>query len=228
MSQQFSLYRDLTVGQNLQLHSDLYNVTGSRFNQMADALGLGAWRSHLARDLPPGLRQRLSLLCAVLHGPPILFLDEPTSGVDPVARRTFWNLIYELSREAGVTVLVSTHYMDEADHCDRLGLMDRGRLIAVDTPENLKNASEKRSGKLLSIHTHDFRHAFDVVRPVFPDAFLYGDRVHLRSTKPDLDREKLRSLLAGRSFADAVISEPSLSMDEAFIDFIRYAEAVHA
>jgi drug efflux transport system ATP-binding protein len=228
MSQQFSLYRDLTVGQNLQLHSDLYNVTGSHFTHMADALGLGPWRSYLARDLPPGLRQRLSLLCAVLHCPPILFLDEPTSGVDPLARRTFWDLIYELSRESGVTILVSTHYMDEAGHCDRLGLMDRGRLIAVDTPESLKNTSEKRSGRLLAVHTHDFRHAFDVIRPVFPDAFLYGDRIHLRSAKPDLDREKLRGLLGGGGFTDVAISEPSLSMDEAFIDFIRYAEAVHA
>src|SRR5689334_21912257 len=106
--------------------------------------------------------------------------------------------------------------------------MDRGRLIAVDTPENLKRTSEKRSGRLLAIHARDFRQAFDVIRPSFPDAFLYGDRVHLRSKKPDLDREKLQGVLAGCGFADAVITEPSLSMDEAFIDFIRYAEAVHA
>jgi ABC-type multidrug transport system ATPase subunit len=229
MSQQFSLYGDLTVMQNLRLHSDLYNVTSPRFVEMTESLGLATYKSHLARDLPPGLRQRLSLLCAVLHGPPVLFLDEPTSGVDPVARRTFWDLIYELSRESGVTVLVSTHYMDEAGHCDRLGLMDRGRLVAVDTPENLKSTSEKRSGRLLAVHTHDFGHAFDVVRSAFPDAFLYGDRVHLRSTHPDYDREKLQELLLAREVADAVISEPPLSMDEAFIDFIRCAEeAVHA
>jgi ABC-2 type transport system ATP-binding protein len=170
MSQQFSLYGDLTVTQNLRLHSDLYNVPPARFTQMMEPLGLVPYRSQLARDLPSGLRQRLSLLCAVLHGPPVLFLDEPTSGIDPVARRTFWDLIYELSRESGVTVLVSTHYMDEADHCDRLGLMDRGRLFAVDTPENLKNISEKRSGKLLAVHVHDFRNAFDVIRSGFPDA----------------------------------------------------------
>jgi ABC-2 type transport system ATP-binding protein len=195
---------------------------------MMESLGLLSWKSHLARDLPPGLRQRLSLLCAVLHDPPILFLDEPTSGVDPLARRTFWDLIYELSRESGVTVLVSTHYMDEAGHCDRLGLMDRGRLIAVDTPENLKTISEKRSGKLLAVHTHEFRNAFEVIRARFPDAFLYGDRIHFRSSKPEADREKLRRLLVAGGIADAVISEPPLSMDEAFIDFIRTAEAAHA
>lgn len=190
MSQQFSLYGDLTVTQNLRLHSDLYNVGPTRFTQMMESLGLASYRSALSRDLPPGLRQRLSLLCAVLHGPPVLFLDEPTSGVDPVARRTFWDLIYELSRESGVTVLVSTHYMNEAGHCDRLGLMDRGRLVAVDTPDNLKATSEKRSGKLLAVHSHDFRNAFDIIRSEFPDAFLYGDRIHLRSTKPDFVREK--------------------------------------
>jgi ABC-2 type transport system ATP-binding protein len=195
---------------------------------MTESLGLASFRSQLARDLPPGLRQRLSLLCAVLHGPPVLFLDEPTSGVDPVARRTFWDLIYELSRESGVTVLVSTHYMDEAGHCDRLGLMDRGHLIAVDTPENLKNISKKRSGELLAVHVHDFRNALDVIRSGFPDAFLYGDRIHLRSTKPDSDREKLRHLLAEGGIADAAMSEPVLSMDEAFIDFIRSEEAAHA
>ena len=228
MSQQFSLYGDLTITQNLRLQSDLYDVPPTRFAPMMDSLGLAAYRSHLCRDLPPGVRQRLSLLCAVLHNPPVLFLDEPTSGVDPVARRTFWDLIYELSRGAGVTVLVSTHYMDEADRCDRVGLMNRGRLVAVDTPENVKAASERRSGTLMSIRVPDFRTAFDVVHVGFPDAFLFGDRIHLRSTQPDSDRKRLRRLLASGGIVDAAISEPLLSMDEAFIDFIREADAVHA
>ncbi len=228
MSQQFSLYGDLTVAQNLRLQSDLYGVSSARFAPMMDALGLVAYRTQLVRDLPPGLRQRLSLLCAVLHDPPVLFLDEPTSGVDPVARRTFWDLIYELSRESGVTVLVSTHYMDEAGHCDRLGLMHRGRLVAVDTPANLKATSEKRSGKLLAVHVRDFREVFDLVRSLFPDAFLYGDRIHVRSVTAEFDRQRLHSLLAGAGVGDAAITEPLLSMDEAFIDFMRDAEAVHA
>jgi ABC-2 type transport system ATP-binding protein len=228
MSQQFSLYGDLTVAQNLRLQSDLYDVSPARSAPMMDALGLVAYRSHLVRDLPPGLRQRLSLLCAVLHDPPVLFLDEPTSGVDPVARRTFWDLIYELSRESGVTVLVSTHYMDEAGHCDRLGLMNRGRLVAVDTPANLKATSEKRSGKLLAVHVRDFHDVFDAVRSSFPGAFLHGDRIHLRSVTPEFDRQRLQGLLAGAGVTDAAISEPPLSMDDAFIDVMRDAEAVHA
>jgi len=228
MSQQFSLYGDLTVTQNLRLHADLYGVGMARGVQMVESLGLAPYRSALARDLPTGLRQRLSLLCAVLHSPPVLFLDEPTSGVDPIARRTFWDLIYELSRESGVTVVVSTHYMNEASHCDRLGLMDRGRLIAVDTPENLRIASENRSGKLLSVHTQDFRKAIDVVRVGFRDAFLYGDRIRVRSREGSSDQDKLQFLLDAGGIADAVITSPSLSMDDVFIDFIGSQEAMHA
>jgi ABC-2 type transport system ATP-binding protein len=146
MSQRFSLYSDLTVGQNLTLYADLYGVPHSAHTQLIDMLGLEAAMSRLTKDLPSGVRQRLSLLCAILHHPPIVFLDEPTSGVDPLARRIFWDLIYSLSREAGVTVVVSTHYMDEAAHCDRLGLMDAGRLIAIDSPTVLKAQAEEASG----------------------------------------------------------------------------------
>lgn len=228
VSQHFSLYRDLTVAQNLSLYLDLYNVRGANLRGMTQPLGLEGFESRLARDLPTGLRQRLSLLCAVLHGPPVLFLDEPTSGVDPLARRIFWDLIYSLSRESAVTVLVSTHYMDEADHCDRLGLMDQGRLIALDTPGGLKRTSESRSGKLLSIHTAAFRSAFDLLRPIFPGAFLYGDRIHLRSFDPRSDAAEALSVLGRAGIADAQIAHPPLSMDETFIDFIRSAEKVHA
>lgn len=228
MSQHFSLYRDLTVRQNLRLYSDLYGVRNANFHDLMKSLGLEEFASRLAGDLPTGFRQRLSLLCAVLHGPPVLFLDEPTSGVDPVARRTFWDLIYSLSRESGVTILVSTHYMNEANHCDRLGLMHQGRLIAVDTPAGLKQTSERRSGGLLAIHTPGYREAFDVLRPVYPGAFLFGDRIHLRSFDARSDERRVLSLLSQAGIRDIQTSEPQLSMDETFIDFIRTAEMVHA
>jgi len=228
MSQHFSLYRDLTVRQNLRLYADLYDVRASHVEQMTNSLGLKEWESRLAGGLPTGVRQRLSLLCAVLHGPPVLVLDEPTSGVDPVARKTFWDLIYSLSRESEVTVLISTHYMDEADHCDRLGLMDQGRLIAVDSPAALKKISEEHSGKLLAIHTPSFLEAFDVIIRVFPEATLYGDRIYVRSDDLQLDRVKLGSLLEQAGIHDVLFGERSLSMDETFTDFIRRAEMVHA
>ena len=146
MSQRFSLYSDLSVRQNLRLYADLYGVPPGAYDELVPMLGLDQAMSRLTKDLPSGVRQRLSLLCAILHHPPIVFLDEPTSGVDPLARRVFWDLIYSLSREAGVTVVVSTHYMDEAAHCDRLGLMDAGRLIAIGSPATLKAPFERASG----------------------------------------------------------------------------------
>jgi len=227
MSQRFSLYRDLSVRQNLQLYADLYDVEMRVCLDMMARLGLEPYASRLASDLPIGLRQRLSLLCAVLHGPPIVFLDEPTSGVDPHARRIFWELIYSLSRESGVTVLISTHYMDEAAHCDRLGLMGQGRLIAVGSPGELKAMSERRSGQLLAIRTPALRAAQDVVLARYPEAVVYGDSIHMRSADPDVDRLALSELLTRAGVGGIRIEAIPLSMDETFIDFIRSEEPVH-
>jgi ABC-type multidrug transport system ATPase subunit len=227
MSQRFSLYRDLTVKQNLRLYADLYAVDLRVCADMMVALGLGPFASRLAGDLPIGLRQRLSLLCSVLHGPPIVFLDEPTSGVDPQARRVFWELIYSLSRESGVTVLISTHYMDEAAHCDRLGLMGQGRLIAVGSPGELKEASERRSGRLLAIRTPDLRAARDAVAARYPAAVLFGDSIHVRSADPDADRIALSDVLARAGIRGVRIDAVPLSMDETFVDFLRSEEPVH-
>jgi ABC-2 type transport system ATP-binding protein len=145
MSQRFSLYPDLTVGENIELFAGLYGVTGTRYRdrrewvlEMADLSGRA---DRLTGELALGWKQRLALGCAVLHEPPILFLDEPTSGVDPLARRRFWDLIDELASR-GTTVLVSTHYMEEAEYCHRLALMNRARLIALDTPAALRGALE--------------------------------------------------------------------------------------
>ncbi|HSH46873.1 MAG TPA: ABC transporter ATP-binding protein [Longimicrobiales bacterium] len=143
MSQKFSLYADLTVDENIELFAGLYGVTGPRYDSrrrwVLDMAGLARRTDRLTAELPLGWKQRLALGCAVLHEPPVLFLDEPTSGVDPLARRRFWDLIDGLA-EAGTTVLVSTHYMEEAEYCHRLALMNRGRLIALDTPSSLRRA----------------------------------------------------------------------------------------
>jgi len=227
MSQRFSLYRDLSVTQNLRLYADLYGVDMAVCRDMAARLGLAGHASQLAADLPIGLRQRLSLLCAVLHGPSIVLLDEPTSGVDPQARRVFWDLIYGLSRESGITVVVSTHYMDEAAHCDRLGLMGQGRMIAVGSPAQLKHESERQSGRLLALRAADLRAAEDLVRPLFPDATAYGHAIHVRSRQPDADRAALADLLARGGVGGARIDAIPLSMDDTFIDFIRTSEEAH-
>lgn len=145
MSQKFSLYLDLTVDENIELFGGLYGVTGPRYAERREWVlrmaGLEDRHDRLTADLPLGWKQRLALGCAVLHEPPILLLDEPTSGVDPLARRRFWDLIDELAA-GGTTVMVSTHYMEEAEYCHRLALMNRGRLIALDTPAALRSSVE--------------------------------------------------------------------------------------
>lgn len=143
MSQKFSLYDDLTVEENIDFFGGLYGVQGARLEErkrytLAMA-GLTEKRREMTALLAGGWKQRLALGCAILHEPPVLFLDEPTSGVDPIARRQFWDLIYDLS-DSGSTIFVTTHYMEEAEYCNRLALMHRGRMIALGTPTELKRA----------------------------------------------------------------------------------------
>ena len=144
MSQKFSLYDDLTVEENIEFFSGIYGVPRERRAQRRDyalrMAGLEEKRDSMTRLLAGGWKQRLALGCAILHEPPILFLDEPTSGVDPIARRMFWDLIYQLSAQ-GRTVFVSTHYMDEAEYCHRLALMYRGKVVALGSPAELKRAA---------------------------------------------------------------------------------------
>ena len=144
MSQAFSLYTELTVRQNLDLHARLFHLPSAEGRRRVDELlkrfGLGDYVDQLASDLPLGIRQRLSLAVAIVHRPDLLILDEPTSGVDPLARDAFWELLIDLSRNQGVTIFVSTHFMNEAARCDRISLMDAGRVLATDTPQALVRA----------------------------------------------------------------------------------------
>lgn len=148
MSQKFSLYDELTVEENIDFFSNIYSTPRGSLRQLKQEIlemaGLEERRNTMTRLLPRGWKQRLALGCAVLHQPPILFLDEPTSGVDPIARRQFWELIYQLS-ERGQTIFVTTHYMDEAEYCHRLALMHEGRIVALDTPEALRKAYRSKS-----------------------------------------------------------------------------------
>ena len=141
MSQKFSLYEDLTVYENIRFYGGVYGMKISerklRTGDMLDRLGLTAYENRKIGDLPLGWKQKLAFSIAILHRPKIVFLDEPTGGVDPITRRQFWNLIYE-AVEMGITVFVTTHYMDEAEYCDRVSIMSDGRIVALDTPEKLK------------------------------------------------------------------------------------------
>ncbi len=156
MSQKFSLYDDLTVEENIDFYAGLYSVpTAERAERKEYVLrmaGILEKRSEITQRLAGGWKQRLALGCAILHKPPVLFLDEPTSGVDPIARRQFWDLIYDLSA-AGNTIFVTTHYMEESEYCHRLALMYRGRVIALGTPAELKRARGAASMEEVFIHS---------------------------------------------------------------------------
>jgi ABC-2 type transport system ATP-binding protein len=149
MSQRFGLYEDLTVRENLEFYGGIYGLSGAaqreRTDQVVAFLGIGGRLGQLAGELSGGWKQRLALGCALLHQPPVLFLDEPTAGVDPAARRNFWRAIHDLA-QGGTTVLVTTHYMDEAERCDRLGMMSLGHLIALGTPAQV---AQQVGGKTL-------------------------------------------------------------------------------
>jgi ABC-2 type transport system ATP-binding protein len=147
--------------------------------------------------------------------------------VDPRARRLFWDLIHSLSRDGGITVIVSTHYMDEAEHCDRLGLMHQGRLIADGSPVELKERSRHRSGSVLAIRTADSRTAYHTLRREHPQVVLYGDHIRMRTVDPDGDHVTLARVLAQAGVGRIRIEPVPISMDEAFTDFIQTAEARH-
>jgi len=223
MSQLFSLYADLTVAENIQLFGGLYGVRGQRFSDRRDWVlqmaGLEADRDRLTAELPLGFKQRLALGCAVIHEPPIVFLDEPTSGVDPVARRAFWDLIYHFA-ESGTTVFVSTHYMEEAEYCHRLALMNRGKLIAMDRPAALKQEMDE---PILQLQTDNAPEAVEALQgtPGVIDAAMFGRAVHItvadESSAPDTVRATLTA--AGRTCESLEKVTPSL--EDVFVSLVR-------
>jgi drug efflux transport system ATP-binding protein len=182
MSQKFALYHDLTVGENLSFYAGVYGIREkSRLIEVLDLIGLRSLESTRVSDLSTGWKQRLALGTAIVHRPRLLFLDEPTSGVDPTARRAFWDLIYTVVAE-GVTALVTTHYMDEAEYCQRVGIMRDGRLLALASPSSLKQHS--LPGLAWDVFAHPLLSALDVLKqcPCVLRAGLTGD--HLRAITP--------------------------------------------
>lgn len=182
MSQKFSLYNDLTVNENLSFFAGMYSVHKSdlknRIGWAIDMAGLSGREDSRAGTLAAGWKQRLALGCAVLHRPRIVFLDEPTSGVDPISRRQFWEMIHEMAAE-GVTVFVTTHYMDEAEYCNRLVLIYRGNIVASGSPRELKQ--NYMSGELLLVECNDVGKALELLQtaPGVDDAAIFGNALHL-------------------------------------------------
>jgi ABC-2 type transport system ATP-binding protein len=220
MSQKFSLYNDLTVVENLRFFAGLYGVEGERLKQrIAWALSMASLEgreSSKTATLPIGWKQRLALGCAVMHQPSVVFLDEPTSGVDPVSRRQFWELIHQMSAE-GVTVFVTTHYMDEAEYCNRLALMFRGKLVAFGTPSELKRTSMK--GDLILLECESLGHAIEVMRRIeqVREAAVFGNTLHLvmRETLAPIDL--LRDRLEQHGVQVSRLERIRPSLEDAFV-----------
>ncbi|HRS37133.1 MAG TPA: ABC transporter ATP-binding protein [Thermoanaerobaculia bacterium] len=219
MSQLFSLYADLTVAENIAFFAGLYGVTGARFAARRDWVlamaGLTDATEQPTGALSLGWKQRLALGCAVLHEPPILFLDEPTSGVDPISRRRFWELIRELAG-GGTTVFVTTHYMDEAEACDRLALMNRGRLVALDTPSALRAASRE---PLFAVAVDDPLAALAALdgAPGIVRAGLFGRELHVTTAEAASGEAVIAGHLAGAGVALRALAPVAPSLEDTFI-----------
>jgi drug efflux transport system ATP-binding protein len=228
MSQRFSLYEALTVDQNIRFFGGIYGLSGERFERrrrfIIDMAGLQGRERALTRELPGGWRQRLALGCAILHEPSIVFLDEPTGGVDPLSRRRFWDLIGDLSRQ-GVTVLVTTHYLDEAEHCHRIAIIQAGRLAALGTTSELKHVFASRPiFEINASRPVDAMQVLDAL-PSVEKTSLFGTTVHavLRdaTTKPAL----LESALKQAGIEIQSIGAVSPSLEDVFLDVVERAGA---
>ena len=197
MSQKFSLYDDLTVIENLHFFGGIYGLSGAqqrdREEEVLQRIGLEEQQDRITQTLPVGWKQRLALGCSILHEPSILFLDEPTSGVDPISRRHFWSLIQQMA-EKNVTIFVTTHYMDEAEYCGRLALIYQGRIIALGTPSELKGKTLSQG--LLEVECDPLVPALDLLRkaPWISEAAMFGDSLHVIGQEGvDLEQEVSRT-----------------------------------
>jgi len=227
MAQQFSLYGELSVMENLQFFAELFDVDSKDMAERAERLltfaGLTEFKERRAVDLSGGMQKKLALACTLIHQPEILLLDEPTTGVDPISRREFWNILTELHLQ-GTTIIVSTPYMDEADRCSRVGLMYAGKLVECDSPKKIR---EKLEGDIIEIQPEDWQKALKTVSGLsgVREAQTYGESIHLlvdsgKRRLPEIKRAMKSSRLKYRSIRIA-----PARMEEAFISLIRKLEA---
>jgi ABC-2 type transport system ATP-binding protein len=227
MSQKFSLYDDLTVEENINFFAGIYGLPPERQEErkkdVLNMAGLGEQRDTMTRLLAGGWKQRLALGCAVLHDPPILFLDEPTSGVDPIARRSFWELIYQLSA-TGHTIFVSTHYMDEAEYCHRIALMYRGKVVALGPPAELK--ATLSSHDILYVESSDVLGAMTALenRPGVLETAVFGAGLHVTVDNADAAIPAVRDALSSAGLSVRQVERIDPSMEDVFVAVIEKEE----
>ena len=220
MSQKFSLYNDLKVIENIRLFAGLYSVPANLLKERIEwALEMANLKGHehlITGTLPGGWKQRLALGCAVLHQPPVVFLDEPTSGVDPISRRQFWDLIHAMAEE-GMTVFVTTHYMEEAEYCNRLALISRGTVAALGTPSELKQKSMK--GELLLVECEPLGEAVEILQsaPNVIDAAVFGRALHLVVADAAAAIPQVKKYLSDHSIAVSLIEKIHPTLEDVFV-----------
>lgn len=222
MSQRFGLYADLTVMENLAFYADIYDVPrrgrAAKIDSLLAFSNLTPFKRRLAGNLSGGMKQKLGLACALVHTPKVLFLDEPTNGVDPVSRRDFWRILYQLLREK-VTIFVSTAYLDEAERANRLALVSAGRLLACGTPDEVKQLMR---GTILEIRAPRPRQAANLLRHRLQSESvgLFGDRVHVVSTRPDEAARRATALLAEAQIPIEAIRTIEPSLEDVFVSVL--------
>ena len=222
LSQKFSLYSDLSVDENIEFFADIHNVKDfhNRRNELLAFTRLTPFRDRLAEKLSGGMKQKLALACSLIHKPKILFLDEPTTGVDPVSRRDFWKILSDLQKE-GITILMTTPYLDEAERCNRVALMNKGEIIAVDTPQNVKASINKQ---VIELITDDIKKTYTLLKIKYgTDTQIFGDRINLIIDDGESVIEEIRTML--RNYNLSLISYRTItpSLENVFIHLVKKA-----
>ena len=228
MSQRFGLYPDLTVDENINFYADLYGMSrqarDSRLDELLDFSNMRPFRKRQAGKLSGGMKQKLQLICALIHTPEVLLLDEPTNGVDPVSRRDFWRILYRMLK-GGVAILVTTAYLDEAERCNRIGLMDRGRIRVQDSPEKVRRSM---SMTVLAVHCEQPRQACRILRQGLADAVsvdIFGDSIHIVCRDPDPTTRMASTLLEKENILIEEIRRISPSLEDVFVNTIAAPQA---
>ncbi len=220
LSQLFSLYGDLTVEENIEFFANIHNIVDykKREEELLTFTNLLKFKNRLTNNLSGGMRQKLALACSLIHKPKILFLDEPTTGVDPVSRRDFWKILAELKKE-GITIVLTTPYLDEAERCSRVALMDQGKILDLDTPENLK---ARKIGEIVEIITSKIRKSYKLIKEHFDfDVQLFGDRLNVVVNDHSRDVKKISELLIKNEIeiVDTRVISPTL--ENIFINMLN-------
>ncbi len=220
LSQKFSLYGDLTVDENIEFIAEIHNVSGfeQRRDELLEFTRLKPFRNRLADKLSGGMKQKLALACALIHRPEIIFLDEPTTGVDPVSRRDFWKILSNLQKE-GITIFMTTPYLDEAERCNRVALMNKGKIIAFDTPQDIKQSIDL---EVVEIVCQPIRTAYRLLKN-FPeyDVQIFGDRINVLVNNFENDFVKIKSVLESGNVKITDYRKVTPSLENVFIHLIK-------